>query len=930
MRYRKLRFHYQFLLPSLALLASLAANSPAQQVTLDQSKLIDGLAERNLRELLLHLADTGDFDDPTEPRLIEIGQYRIDYQNTDKPVDQRIEAFNQAREALQNLIDNPQFADHPQRPVWRTDLTEMLLVTYLEGFMRAANGFYEFGVPTAEQAAAYDDAAAEALRQMLRADAEFADLDTRLAQNPAERQRLEQSQAYYRIFDDYRDRKSAFFGGEAMHYGALLPDSHPYFQNLGDIPGQRQNPAEERRRLRAFAVQKLEPVAAGEIQGKGLSTRARSVAGRATLYAGDPQDAKLRFLDEAVKSTDWSLDLLGAHIAEALVAQAQKRTAEAEATLDQLANDSTVRRNLLFRLLVTDALHKLLLEQAASVSGAGRDAAMSEAYQVYFAMLDDPSLADQAEGLRNLVFDRWASSVQPGEDVSKLPPAVRMAIADISRRKGLVALQGGDQAEAEAMLQRSLDAGRTLSDPAAVGEAVWANGQYNAAFSLYVLNQQSLPKVLEATEMAIEVAEKAPTQPAATDAIGFAAAVLEPWHREPQARQAVQPLFDRAMAVLYGGSFDATKPADDRLVYYAFTTYQAAGDYRRAADLYARQLPSHPNYLEAKALQLFSLTQLLAQSSGSDADALRDELRRVADEAEADARRAQSSGSDPAQQASAERALANARLARAEVAASTGDVAGALDALDGFEQQFANNPELVRSGLQRRILLLVDAERLDEAKEAGSQMMQRFPDAAAGVINSVLNNLESQIDTLNATAEDPGVAESAKQTARGEASRLADTAAAMARLLVDWAGQQDFDAEAMLPYHLVYLKSLRVAEQPAEALTYLRENNLAEQWGNNADVLYEQALALIATGDAANRRAASGLLNKVISNLAEPYPPLYWEAWAARLNLNLLLGENIDEVVRRVSQLQNRFPDLGGEPYKSRLLDLQARAQGRL
>ena len=801
----------------------------------------------------------------------------------------------------------------------------MLLVTYLEGFQRSASGFYEFGVPTTEQAAAYEDAAAEAVRQMLRADAEFVNVDTRLAQNPAERQRLEQSQAYYRIFDDYRDRKSAFFGGVAMHYGALLPDENPYFQNLGQIPGQRPTPDEERQRLRSFAVQKLGPVAAGDVQGKGLDTRAQSIAGRSTLYAGDPGRAVQQYLDEATQEADWNLDLLGAHIATALAEQAQRRSAAAEGKLDALLSEPVVRRNLLFRLLVTDALHKLLLEQAAAASGVRQEEARAEAYQVYFTMLDDPALADQAEGLRNLVFDRWASSVQPGQDLSQFPPAVRMAIADISRRRGLVALQGGDQAGAQELLQRSLEAGRTLNDPAEVGEAVWANGRYNAAFSLYVLNQQSLPKVLESIEMAVEVAERAPTQPVATDALDFATSVLEPWHRQPQARQAVQPLFDRAMAVLYGGRFDASKPADDRLVYYAFTTYQVPGDYRQAADLYARQLPSHPNYLEARALQLFSLTQLLRQAEGASAEALRDEIGQVADSAEADARAA-----DSGQQATADRVQANARLARAEVAASTGDVAGALEALDGFEQQFGDDPELVRSGLERRILLLVDAERLDEAKAAASEMMQRFPDAAAGVINGLLNNLEAQIDGLNATADDPAAADSSRQAARQEASRLADTAAAMAKLLTEWAGTQDFSPEAMLPYHLVYLKSLRVAEQPDAALTYLRENNLAERWDNNADVLYEQAMALIGTGDQQNLRTASGILNKVISNLAEPFPALYWEAWAARLNINLLLNENIDEVVRRVSQLENRFPDLGGEPFKSRLQDLKARAQGMM
>jgi hypothetical protein len=161
-------------------------------------------------------------------------------------------------------------------------------------------------------------------------------------------------------------------------------------------------------------------------------------------------------------------------------------------------------------------------------------------------------------------------------------------------------------------------------------------------------------------------------------------------------------------------------------------------------------------------------------------------------------------------------------------------------------------------------------------------------------------------------------------------ARLAETAAAMAGLLSQWASNQGFDEAQMLPYHIIYLKSLRVAGQSQAGLDYIQENQLASKWDNNAEVLYEQAMALIGTGNPEQIKRASGLLNKVIGNLAEPYPPLYWQAWEARLNINLLLNENVGEVARRVEQLKVRFPDLGGEPYASRLRDLQAKAQSQL
>ncbi|MEL7087949.1 MAG: hypothetical protein AAGL98_05830, partial [Planctomycetota bacterium] len=78
---------------------------------MDQSKLIDALAERGMDELLLHLAETGEFDDPATPRMIEVGQRTIALRDPALSSAERREAFDAARLALRGLIDDPEMAE---------------------------------------------------------------------------------------------------------------------------------------------------------------------------------------------------------------------------------------------------------------------------------------------------------------------------------------------------------------------------------------------------------------------------------------------------------------------------------------------------------------------------------------------------------------------------------------------------------------------------------------------------------------------------------------------------------------------------------------------------------------------------------------------------------------------------------------------------
>ena len=908
------RQHLVWVFGSLALLLG---GSSAYGDPLDQSKLIDALAERGMDELLLHLAETGKFDDPATPRLIEVGQRTIALRDPALTPAERFEAFEGARSALRELIDNPEMAGHPLRPVWRTDLAQMLLVTYLEGLQGLAPSFYEFGVPSRDQRAAFERSVPAALSMMLQAETEFRDLDSRLSRNTAMRDALENSLAYYRIFDEYRDQKSAWFFANAAYFASLLPDDNPYFVSLGAIPGQAKTPAAERNRLRKLAQQELGPFLRGEVGNASLRPRVQSLAGRIEIALGNPARADAEYLVPATEAAEWHADRLGAEIARAVAAADAGRLDAAAARLADLATKSAVRQRLDFGLVVTDARHRLAVRKANTLPGAERDAALRDAYAVYFELMDDPALGERGPAVRNLVFDRWAASLDDDaspEEIAALPPTVRMAVADISRRRGMLLQRQNKKIDGEAKLRRAVVAGRTLTDRAAVGDGVWANGLYNLAYAQYALDPGKLSSLLEVVELATRVAEETPDQPVATASIDLATRIAEALHRQHAAQPGVDAAFRRAMAALYeSGHYATTKPADDRRVYYAYAVFQSPGDYERAASLYAEQLRTHPNYLEAQAQRLVCLTAWFKGTApGPARDAIAAELLDAARQIEPAAQSAQRQPVSDYQADSAARALAYAQLGRAEVLAQRGDLEGALAAIDSMERDFADRPALVQRGLERRLLLLVEADALGRAQEAAGLMMGRFPDAAAGVIDNVLTDMERQIEALG--DDDPA------------AARQADAAAAMAKLLADWAQGQGFDAPQMLPYRLVVLRSLRIAKRGDEALAYLRDTGLDREFANNVDVLFEKALALKTKGDDASLRAAAPLLNRILGGLTEPYPDLYWQAWVARLDINLKLGEGVGDVPRRIAQLRQRFPGLGGAETARKLRELEAEA----
>ena len=478
----------------------------------------------------------------------------------------------------------------------------------------------------------------------------------------------------------------------------------------------------------------------------------------------------------------------------------------------------------------------------------------------------------------------------------------------------MLALRQGGDAPAEALLQRAVTAGQTLDDHAGLPDDLWAQARYQRAYALSQLHRRRLAEQITAATLAAEVAEQTPQQPVAPDALALAIRLAEALHRQLPGRPDVAELYRRVAASLYETDLFRQTPAyDDHLAYYAFTRYQQPGNFTQAIALYDRLPPDHPTYWSAQTQKFTALTQQLASQPAPAAAAQISEQIQASAQAVLPA--AQSRFAQPRDDAEAgalAQLIAAARLALAEAHARRGDVASALAELDTLQQQLADRPAALVPSLQRRIMLLVEADRLDEARATARDMMARFPQAAAPVIDQVVDQLSQRIDALG--EQDPA------------AARLAAAASAMGQLLADWAQAQGFDDPQMLPYRLVVLRCLRLANRPAEALAYLRQTGLDRQFSDNVDVLYERAATLAAQRDPASLAAAAEPLNRLLAGLQPPYPDVYWQAWILRLQLSLDLGQDPAAVARRIRQLRQSHPDLGGPRFAPQLDAMEAHA----
>ncbi|MCC6580460.1 MAG: hypothetical protein IT440_08460 [Phycisphaeraceae bacterium] len=904
----------------------LAAGANAQMSRLDPGQFIEGLRKQGLRELMRHLVESEPATDPVVRQQVLISTLRLDYDDalSAGKLDQARTSLDQALDATRKLIQDAY--DHEQRPIWQTQLGEMLLFDLLDTLNTNAGQFVEFGVPTAAQQTAFNLVVPEALENLEDADVRFYQLQTELPKEKDHTDKRVNTGLWYRMMDEYSKARTRFALAHALLYAWLLPDSDAYFTHLGNNPKivrQKKDIPGERGRLLALATQQLEDLIADPSDTWSIRSRCQCLMGRVKL--------RQQKFDEAVAMEDHVLALkagdmnsLMAGLARAMALGSRNKLRESQDQLVQLAAHPLATSNLLMRLLTVDARHRVLLDAAARGSDkTAQAAAMAAAYEPYMQLLNDPALGAAAEPLRNYVHQRWMDNLPVGGDLASHPPVVVAAVIEslrVAGQNGMIESAQSDQpglaTEAKARLQRAIALAEQLLQRRDASASARAQTLFNQGLATYFLDTRNHDITVQAAVILTRLADQLPAERVSEQAIGYAVEMLHQLQAAKLPAQGRDEAYRQCVEVLLK-KFPTTAAADNERYFYAVSILVPGRQWEQAAEVLRSVSVSQPQYFEAQRERLYCLVEL-ARQDAKRWDMVAEEAAKAREEAE---RRLASS--DPDQAPAIRNAAGHARLILADIAERKGELGQALTFLRNFEQDFLGDNELMRLGLGRRILLLVRDGKLDEASREATKMMQSFPDDAAPVVDRVLTDLDRQTGELRQKAAEE-LAQRPKQELLDRAKNLSEMAAKLANLLVSWAGGQGLSAEQMVPFQIILAKSTRASGQAASALPALRD--LRKQFPNDADVIQELAESLYAVAGRDNLLEAAELNKILISGLPPDdqgrYPAPYWNAWRRYFQISEQLNENTDVIALRVRGLQASDDNLGGEPYKSELIRL--------
>jgi hypothetical protein len=660
-----------------------AASAQMEQLYRNDDQFIQGLREAGMSELLGRFVEQVDERGGLEPiaqRQLQVALYefaasdsfqRAVAQNGVDP--ERAQAlFLESRASYEQMLGEQQklIDENPQDervPMWQTDLAAMLLDTYLPTYFNNASWFYDFGVPTPEQAEAFERSAVQALG--LAADARFRieSLTSRLGADGGElRARLEEMNIFFDLRQEYGQRRTPYWFAHAAYYVAMLPDTHAYYRTLGNNPAMRnqaRTPADERLRL----LEQAEGVAAGNLQndpGVGLSIKL--LGGRALVRMDDPDrvdEGVDAYLDPVITGASDSWQGFLASLAKARGREAVGELDTATEILEGMAKHTFVTQQLASgnaypRLIVADLLHRLLLRPAEGARGADRMALLAEAYEKpYLPLVNN----DPANFFGPFLYRRWAEQVDPAEDPAVLPPMVRMGVGQMMTERGSVPSneliylannaplesiaipaerereerrRAGLLEQARGDLATAVRFNQTLTDEA-IDAPVRARGLMSLGFAKYYLAElakyyggeggDSIAPYFEVAQLWARIGIELPDTEQAEQATGFAVTLLQQFDQLTNTGPAgvtnsdYRDAYRAAIDVMYR-YWPSNDTAHALRVYTGFFVYELSGDLEQAIAVYEGMPQGHPDYFEARRQMVLAMQKVY--------DNLSDELRR--------------------------------------------------------------------------------------------------------------------------------------------------------------------------------------------------------------------------------------------------------------------------------------------------------------
>ena len=941
----------------LLLAGPFAPNAHAQLAKLEKGTLIEGLRTYGLSDLLQHLVDTElDASEQDVALQITANLKLIEYDElqanaTDSQYDeatqeqfrqQAITAFNEAIAVYRRLIE--EFYDHAERPIWQTQLAQNLIETYLRSTMKNAPDFYDFGVPTREQKAAFESAVGESLRELEDANQRFSILQSSLAKLPDHEEVRINTGLWDRMIRQYYQVRTQYMLGVTRYYASLLPDEHPYFRSTAAgerdsrVVSRERSIDAERKRLRESAVDGMtQLLTTAEADYPNLPPRIHAYLGLVETSLARYPEAEQQFTAATKESAGDFVEFM-ARIGEAFLVDAQGDQAAATQKLLDLAEHDQARQHLLMRLLLVDARHRILRQHALEAPAEERPALLSASYGPYQQLFDSMRADPIAEPLKLYVYRRWMDGLGDGADLSDEPGVVVSAVGEMLRVEGQntnAAAQSAEEgsaekatlrAEADQQLDRAVAVNSALAKREDVTPAVRAAAMRNYGHSLALRwwAYGDLAKVAEAAGVLIAGAQNYPEQAVSREAIDMGSLVAHVLYEQQPGDLMFRESYIKAMDVLLANFPNSPAAARERF-FYAERILSPSGRYDESVSVLSALTPDDDSFIGSRRELLYAM---LARYQAADDDAARANL---ASQLESQIENTLQAIANTPRNADNASILANVEghtlLVRADLLAAKGDLQDAVDVLAVLESQFVNELEILRLGVGKRIVYLARMDEQDRVRDEAQSMMARFPDDAAYVINVVLNDIDDEVQRLRSDAGQE-LSETRRRELLDSASVKTRTAVALGQLLYGWAQQQDgINADGMISYELLLARAERLNGDPQRAVELLQRGY--GMYPQDVEILHELGEAYYALGGDSNLKKAAGYFNVIAANMQRgdngQYPKQAFNAWMRWFQINDKLGNerNAKQIPILVRRLQNEADEqLGGEPYRSEMLRL--------
>lgn len=981
-----MRNHRHNLLSAAAIILLVVGAAPQlsaenRRSDLDEAALIDELQKRGLTDLVLRLVERGDVKDPVAQQRLRIAVALADFQNTDKPIEQRQAALNNAIELQVKLIK--QHPNHLQNPVWRTDLAEWVGWLWRSGQnANDAQAFYLYGVPSQTQIQLIESYAPRLLVQLDHADHLFHQLEGRIARDSNLQKNIEESGQNQKLFEQYWRGATQYYLAQNEFYTAILPQTHSYYSQLGDgsVRLQKLNAQEERDRLLSGAARRLERFTGsmGERFSQAARDQAAVIRAGALAAKGDINEA-LSIFDKVIRRGDEDYNNLLAQLGKAWALHQKKQTIASLAQLERLHRHQFVvsQGGVMYPLLVADVMHRIKLDAVAALPADQQARGLEAAYQPYFDLLnqlrqradrDADVTSDQIAGLEGYIYQRW-SQHHTDTPPQRLPAAVALGVATAARAQGAQlagraqkAQQTGDSSRAQQLHKQAtstLDQAISLLEPllerSGLIDPIRARAMFNLGQSIYWRHNQDTDKQIQAATILLDQAERYPRESESEDAIHIAVEILLPLYYRPVRAVGVDRAYDRALTLLFT-QYPDTRFADDMRHFFARDVLSPAGRLGEAAAVLEGVTVEHATYFDAKRDLLYILNDLIAASDNSvkrqsnieklQAASLRLErdgletarranpvaIRRTlqALDSEDDAIRQAAQRSSEAHAAAAYEAAATARIMLAQVHLFKDEADQGLALLADFDADYSAGERMIREATAKRMALLVAVDRVEDAADEAKRMIDRFGQQAVDEITNTVYRLDDEIEQLRQLAEkSPLITQREQWLAQGQ--RKSKAAAGIAGALVDRAVRINLPQDEIDHFKLLVVRTRRTAGDAAGSLKLAEKLYAAHP--QDADTSFEYMESLFALGAPDKDRQLLGkafqLCNALIRSYDHKqddgaYPRRYWHSWLRTFQIMQAVDHNTQDIpvrIRFLEQRRSRF--LGGEPYRSQLIKLR-------